>query len=495
MSELPRYAAFISYASADAPFAQRLHRALERYRIPKALGKFLLTDRRKPNRIYPVFRDREELSAGNLGERIEASLRDSGALIVVCSPNAAASPWVQKEIEYFAGLGRRDRIFAIIHDKAPLADGADATPLCFPAALRGDAITDSNALEPLAADARKGKDGFRNAWLKLVAGLAGATPGQLIDRDRQRRRAQMLQAAAVWVLVAIGVGAAWINRPILEPLAISYTRYRPYVDTNAALLAAPPGTTFQDCRDGSSDCPIMVVIPEGTFLMGSAEDDPENTEGDESPQRQITVARFAASRTEITFADWRRCFEAGVCGNEMPDRWGWEGGNRPVINVSWEEAQKYVAWLSRMTARDYRLLTEAEWEFAARAHQAADSVQMRFSWGEDDPVCDTAAPNGAAQWCGDGTWPVGSFRPNAFGLYDMHGNVREWVKDCYAPYDPANLSGAAVHTERCYTQVLRGGSWHDPPRVLRSADRDHVSPGFADTVIGFRIARSLEHPS
>jgi hypothetical protein len=212
MAELFRYAAFISYSSKDARFAQRLHRALESYGIPSSLGQFDLIGGGKKNRIYPVFRDREELSAGQLGDQIEANLRASAALIVVCSPNGAASPWVQKEIEFFAALGRHAKVFAIIPDTAPLTDesGADATQSCFPPAFRGDALA-GDKLEPLAADARKGKDGFRNAWLKLVAGMIGVTPGQIIDRDRklrQQRRSSLAAAAFGGLCVVALIGAA-----------------------------------------------------------------------------------------------------------------------------------------------------------------------------------------------------------------------------------------------------------------------------------------------
>ena len=215
MAELFRYAAFISYSSKDAGFARRLHRALESYGIPSSLGHFDLIGGGKKNRIYPVFRDREELPAGNLGERIEAALRASAALIVVCSPNAAASPWVQKEIEFFVGLGRRARIFAILAEAAPLTDanGADATAESFPSAFRGDALADQDALEPLAADARRGRDGFRNSWLKLVAGLVGVTPGQLIDRDRKRRGRQALFSSigAVTIGFAMLISIVWVD--------------------------------------------------------------------------------------------------------------------------------------------------------------------------------------------------------------------------------------------------------------------------------------------
>jgi hypothetical protein len=211
MAELYRYAAFISYSSKDAKFAQRLHRALESYGIPSSLGKFDLIGGGKANRIYPVFRDREELSAGHLGDQIEANLKASAALIVVCSPHGAASPWVQKEIEFFASQGRHAKIFAIIPDSAPLTDeqGADCTQSCFPPAFRGDALA-GDKLEPLAADARKAKDGFRNAWLKIVAGVVGVSPGQIMDRDRARQRLRRQQAAfacgLILVLAAYGLG-------------------------------------------------------------------------------------------------------------------------------------------------------------------------------------------------------------------------------------------------------------------------------------------------
>ncbi len=187
MAELYRYAAFISYSSKDAAFARRLHRSLEGYVIPTALGKFDLIGEGKKNRVYPVFRDREELSAGDLSDRIEAGLKASANLIVVCSPNSAASPWVQKEIEHFIALGRRDRIFTIIPDSVNNVAGADARDM-FPPAFRAD----SNDT-PLAADARRGKDGFRNSVLKIVAGMISVTPGQIINRDRARRRIRMLR--------------------------------------------------------------------------------------------------------------------------------------------------------------------------------------------------------------------------------------------------------------------------------------------------------------
>jgi WD40 repeat protein len=209
MAELFRYAAFISYSSKDAAFARRVHRALESYRIPKSLGSFDVIGGGKKNRIFPVFRDREELSAGVLGELIEASLRASAALIVICSPNSAASSWVNKEIEFFASLGRPNRIFTIIANDAPLMDsaGTDATSAVFPPAL-GNLPQQS---QPIAADVRKGRDLFRLAILKLVAGLINANVGALVDRDRARSRGVLLRnsAASFTALLTVGAGVGW----------------------------------------------------------------------------------------------------------------------------------------------------------------------------------------------------------------------------------------------------------------------------------------------
>ncbi len=203
MSDDPQYAAFISYSSSDVGFARKLHRALESYRIPAAMGRFVLSKKKLKNRIYPIFRDREELPSGHLSELIESALAKSGALIVVCSPASARSEWVNREIEYYRRV-RPDRIFAIVASTAPSlsVDGSDATKGCFPSALL------ASDKEVLASDARREKDGFRAAYLKIVAGLVGANLGELTDRDRKqrKRRALTIGAAAAVTGVAVVVG-------------------------------------------------------------------------------------------------------------------------------------------------------------------------------------------------------------------------------------------------------------------------------------------------
>jgi len=261
MTELFRYAAFISYSSKDEAFARRLHRALERFRVPASLGTFDLIGGGRKNRIYPVFRDREELSAGGLQDRIEAALRASATLIVVCSPDAAASPWVQKEIDFFITQGRRDKIFGIVAADAPLADasGADATLSAFPPALLAPS-------EKIAGDARKGKDGFRNAFLKVAAGLIDVTPGQLIDRDRRRRRDQgrLAVAALSLAIMAIAGAAAAVDarnwRTRLSTVAETMTARR-QVDhaLTFAVAAEPPRGALLTGRSDRADASLASV--------------------------------------------------------------------------------------------------------------------------------------------------------------------------------------------------------------------------------------------
>ncbi|MBU6408677.1 MAG: formylglycine-generating enzyme family protein [Alphaproteobacteria bacterium] len=185
---------------------------------------------------------------------------------------------------------------------------------------------------------------------------------------------------------------------------------------------------------------------------------------------RIPGHNFEAGRYEVTFAEWDACVAAGGCNGYRPDDEG--RGRLPVINVSWNDAQAYVQWLSQRTGRQYRLLTEREWEIAARA-----GTTTEYSWGDDPPVCDQTARNGAnfSECTDDRTRPVGSFRPNGFGLYDVHGNVWEWVQD-------------AEGTSR----VLRGGSWLGSPQGLRSAIRVRGYPSIRNGDWGFRLARDLE---
>jgi formylglycine-generating enzyme required for sulfatase activity len=202
---------------------------------------------------------------------------------------------------------------------------------------------------------------------------------------------------------------------------------------------------------------------------------------DEGPQRRVTLrSPLTVGRFEVTFAEWDACVSAGGCSHRPSDE-GWDRGTRPVIDVSWEHAQAYVRWLSRRTGQRYRLLTEAEWEYAARAGTTTP-------WHTGASIGPSQAVFGTSR-----TEPVGSRPANQFGLHDMHGNVWEWVEDCYLEsYADAPLDASqAVTSPDCGTRVLRGGSWlFSSPQDLRSADRFRLAPGDRFDFIGFRVART-----
>ena len=256
---------------------------------------------------------------------------------------------------------------------------------------------------------------------------------------------------------------------------------------SAALIAgqekeANPSTDFKECDKG---CPVMIVIPAGKFMLGSPENESERR-GNEGPQHEVTIARpFAVSKFEVTFEEWDACAAAAACPQAAD---GWGRGRMPVINVSWRDAQQYVDWLSKLTGQDYRLLTEAEWEYAARA-----GATTRYSWG-DEPGVGNADCNGCgSQWDLRQAAPAGSFKPNAFGIYDMHGNVWEWVEDTWHEnYDGAPLDGSAWlwGGDPSY-RVVRGGSWRNESELVRAAVRDKRNINVRFDTLGFRVARTI----
>jgi formylglycine-generating enzyme required for sulfatase activity len=251
----------------------------------------------------------------------------------------------------------------------------------------------------------------------------------------------------------------------------------------AASAASAPSTAvvgvFRDC----SDCPELVSIPAGSFMMGSPSSEAGRS-ADEGPQRRVTVPAFAAGKYEVTWAEWDRCVSAGACASLKADGFG--GGSRPVTNVSWNEAVAYTKWLSNKTGRTYRLLSEAEWEYAARAGNSG-----RWGFGDNEESL------GSYSWfslnSGSATHPVGTKTASAFGLHDMHGNVREWVQDCYAETYSAGQpsNGSAYQGGSCSYRVGRGGAWATYQQDLRSAHRGGDQPTRWLDAVGFRVARAL----
>ncbi len=221
----------------------------------------------------------------------------------------------------------------------------------------------------------------------------------------------------------------------------------------------------------------MVAVPGGTFVMGSPRSEPLR-DSDESPQHKVTVRPFWLARTEVTQALWTAVMQ----GN--PSHFQGCGPECPVDSVSWDDAQAFIAKLNAQTGKRWRLPTEAEWEYAARA-----GCGLAFQVGQ---ACRSTLPAGAATWNGQATRPVGGLPGNRWGLHDMQGSVAEWVQDCWARYDGAVREAKAVEFTRCKGRVLRGGSWFNDARWLRAAARNYFEPTFRHDTIGLRLARDLD---
>jgi formylglycine-generating enzyme required for sulfatase activity len=230
----------------------------------------------------------------------------------------------------------------------------------------------------------------------------------------------------------------------------------------------------------------MVMVPAGSFTMGSPLSE-KNRNVNEGPQRRVTFERpFVVGKYALTFEEWDACVADGGCDGYRPDDRGWGRARRPVINVSWNDVQAYVKWLSGKTGKSYRLLTEAEREYVTRA-----GTTTPFWWG-DSISRQQANYDGAA---GAGTVPVDSFQPNPWGLYQVHGNVWEWTQDCMHPdYNGAPLDGSVawITGAECSARRIRGGAWnfHDGSSA-RAASRFAVTVDSRTDWLGFRVGRTL----
>lgn len=244
-------------------------------------------------------------------------------------------------------------------------------------------------------------------------------------------------------------------------------------DSARALTSTP--SVIRDC----AQCPELVLIPSGSFAMGTA-----NSFAFEGPVHQVAIAKaFYLGRREVTFDEWDACVAEGGCPYRPDDR-GQGRGLRPVTDVDWEDAKAYVAWLSRKTGRTYRLPTESEWEYAARA-----GTTTNYPWGQSVDV-DRANCMGCNPNPFNNTVDTGKFQANAFGLFDMAGNAAEWVEDCWSEsYRGAPTDGSAFVKPQCQERVLRGGSFNNDPRYLRSAARFKYDYDVRYYANGFRVAR------
>jgi formylglycine-generating enzyme required for sulfatase activity len=500
---------FISYSRKDMAFADRLEAEL------KARGFEVLIDRQE---IY-AFED--------WWKRIEGLIGRADTVVFVLSPDAVKSEVALKEIAHAASLNKR---FAPIVCRR-VEDGVVPEALrrlnfIFfddPAQFKASADRLVEALQTDIAWVRRHTEFGDTAHRWLEAGRAGGmllrppvldqaeawlafrphgAPAPTVETEAfiaQSRKAtlsaqrlrRLITASMFTLLVGIILLlVGWINQDYLMTQWRWWTVTRPYA---AALIwpyvlsaakeqALKPGDSFKEC---ARECPEMVVVPTGTVTMG----------GDQSferPRHAVTFSKpFAVSKYELTFADWNACVTGGGCDGYRPTDQGWGRGQQPVINVNWDDAQSYVTWLSAVTGKTYRLLSEAEYEYATRA-----GTTTAYAWGDDIKLNGQAMANCngcGSKWDNSQTAPVGSFPPNKFELYDMVGNVAEWTQDClHKNYDGAPADGSAwIAGGDCTNRVLRGGSWGNTPEFLRSAHRSGSTTVTRLSVIGFRVGRTL----
>jgi formylglycine-generating enzyme required for sulfatase activity len=305
---------------------------------------------------------------------------------------------------------------------------------------------------------------------------------QAAERSERRRRRRVQASISVLIMAVVAALAGWLNERELRLGYYVFSNVRGHLLPAEVERAMRAGDSFKEC----TDCPEMLVIPAGAFTMGSP-DDEKSRRNDEGPQHHVAFRNhFAVAKFELKFDEWDKCVAVGGCNDYKPSDNGWGRGRRPVINVSWEDAKSYVAWLSRITGKNYRLLTEAEYEYATRA-----GTQTAYPWGNDIGKGNANCLGCGSKWEGL-TAPVGSFFANGFGLYDMVGNVWGWAEDCWHDnYNGAPGDGSAWTSGDCSRRVARGGSWFSLPADVRSASRIGGIINNRDLHLGFRVGRTL----
>ena len=330
----------------------------------------------------------------------------------------------------------------------------------------------------------------------------GPAPSSIRKHATRRKRRRTTRAPSLywrasrierWCLIAAGVVSLLFlfsavrhftsqNLAIaIKPASAVKLAAKPFEASSASLAQRTIGEAFRDCPE----CPELMVVPAGKYAMGSPASEFGRSD-DEGPVHTIVLPRpIAVGKYEVTFEQWDACASAGDCSHRPDDRsWGRE--NRPVINVNWADAKAYAKWLAAKTGKPYRLLTESEWEYAARAGSST-----RYPWG-DDAGKDQAVLRDATSISNFyQTAPVGTFSANRFGLHDMIGNAWEWTEDCWnESFAGAPTDGSAWLSGDCGQRVVRGASWLSAPRDARTAVRFGYVASARMSDVGFRVVRT-----
>lgn len=449
---------FLSYRRADTSgYAGRLYD-----RLAAGLGK------------GRVFMDVDSISYGeDFVEVIERTLQSCQVVLVMIGPgwlNARDDRGQQRleqaadpvRVEVVAALAAKVRVIPILVGGAVMPH-EDALPEGLKALYRRNAITLSDKRFNLDAQ-------------ELIETLKRILPKPVPVWQRLPLR------TLGWGLggVVLAGGAAVLGPGWVQPQRVPGPEVSASAAASAPQLVASspqPGDVAHECVKGV--CFDMVAIPAGTFQMGSPSTE-DGREDDEGPVHRVTVPAFWMGQTEVTQGLWQ-----AVMGNNNPSHFKACGSACPVETVSWDDAQAFIQALNRLTGRKYRLPSEAEWEYAARA-----STKTRYFWGDVVGQGNANCDGCGSRWDNKSTAPAKSFNPNAWGLYDMHGNVWEWAQDAYAETYDASTNGELRNGNAVMTRMLRGGSWFNNPQVLRSASRIGITPGDRSYGTGFRLAKT-----
>jgi formylglycine-generating enzyme required for sulfatase activity len=525
LAELPERVGFFSYSREDDEDSKGRLSTL-RQAIGSELAQHLARNRRKD---FQLWQDQTAIATGDDWEsEIAKAIGQAAFFIPIVTPRAVASKYCKFEFESFLAreraLGREDLIFPILYGSVPelldeakwrndpllsivgkrqhfdwrpfrhvapdaMAYGEAIESFCeqVVAKLREPSLPSdrrrqmqaegrSRTEEQREPDERTQRENEARRREKREAGRPAesgesATKQQLSKRWRPSSR-DMAIVAVLIAAVAAGVAVWWVVSWVQDWMKA------PLTAAQGRTLKA--GDSFQEC----ADCPEMIIVPAGRFQMGSPAD--QGTD-DEHPQHEVKIAEpFAVAKFAVTFDEWDACTARGGC--RYVDEKYYGRGRRPVTNVNWDDAQAYVKWLSSITGKPYRLLSEAEYEYAARS-----GSKTEYPWGDDKRL--NSKPMANCEYCDSEPQhelPVGSYPANHFGLYDMVGNVWEWTEDCWnKSYEGAPVDGSPRTSGDCSSRVSRGGSWNDGTYLVRSAARLRNPPSDWGSYLGFRVARTL----
>ena len=483
---------------------------------------------------FAPFLDRHDIAPGEPWEdRLSGLIQQADTVVYVISPEAVKSERCGWEVEKTLALSKR--LLPIVFKPVPEAEipeqlrklqfvRFDAGPgITRPLAQLADAlrqdldwIREHTRLGELArrwetrghpealvlrgddlaaalswADRRKPDAPTISDLMRAYLAASKATEAVSLAKSKAiQRHIRWMRAFAV--LCALGVVAAlagWWKQDWLTERIYVWRNVNAF--TAAQEKALKRGDLFNEC----TDCPEMIVVPAGSFMMGSPGEPHVTQFGtlqdfEDKPLHRVTIGKpLAVAKFELTFGEWNTCTAHGDCIPRVSDN-GWGRGRQPVINVNWNDAQMYVAWLSKVTGKHYRLLTEAEYEYATRA-----GTVTPYYWG-DEAGYNNANCQDCQNRVGKRTAPVGSFAPNAFGLYDMVGNVLEWTEDCYhEDYKGAPTDGTAwTSGEYCNVRMCRGGGFDVFNQMLTSSYRYSRNMNDRNNTLGFRVARTLDVP-